>query len=908
MVDSPYRRLDALISDATLVSLEVDERSRQVLLRLAVPPTGEPGSSWQRGTFLLHGVSRVACRLRQMRYRPDPGHPRSRPGRMAQVLAADGPPRPVLDLSELNDWLRRWSGQELAGQPGEVFDAGAAPGWLDWPSLDLAWPDRPRQLHSLDLALPGHADAAGYRLDVRIEFGALQQARPHPAAARSDPGPGTAGPRWYRDEPARNRGEPAQRRGEPGREAPRRRRAGVLLLAVLGLSLAAGLYLVRPGSTAAVGQRDARPARAAAVPRGLPAAEAGLLPWRLAAPISREVAVTGPGNRLVVLGGLTTGGVSVTGIYAIGTRTGAARQIGVLRAPLHDAAAAVLGGRAVVFGGGSAASVAGVQAFPLAGGGGTAASSGSLPAPRSDAAAVTIGGTSYLVGGYTGSRPDTPVLATTDGRTFTAVASLPVPVRYPAVAALAGRIFVFGGQAITGAGAGSPVTVIQAIDPARHRATIVGHLPEPLAGAAAVTVGGELFVAGGESTTAQRVTPGVGTTQLGPGQTAPGGTEAASATSTVSTIWAFDPGTGRLLAAGRLQVPVSHAAVAVTGGTAWIVGGESRGALTGTVQMLRPNRAFGIAGVPGAGSPYFGTRLLIADRGNNRLLVLTDTMRVVWRYPSPATPRDPLHFYFPDDAFFVDHGTAILSNQEQNDTIIKIAYPSGKIIWSYGHPKLAGTAPGYLHEPDDAFLLRNGQIAVADAVNCRVLVINPAGTVAHQIGTNGVCVHHPPASIGSPNGDTPLADGDLLVSEINGSWVSEFTRAGKLVWAVQLPIGYPSDPQQLGPNRYLIADYVSPGQIIEFNRQGRILYRYHPAAGPGALDHPSLVELLPSGVFLVNDDYRDRMVAIDPATGALVWQYGVTGHKGTGPGHLRTPDGFDLLLPNGSTPTHPFTG
>jgi outer membrane protein assembly factor BamB len=907
MVDSSYRRLDALISDATLVGLEVDERSRQALLRLAVPPTGEPGSNWQRGTFLLHGVSRVACWLRQMRYRPDPGHPQSRPGQVVQVPVADGSPRPVLDLSEFNGWLRRWSGRELAGQPGEVFDARAEPAWLDWPSLDLVWPDHPRELHSLDLALPAHADAAGYRLDLRIEFGALQQVRPQPATASGEPGGAWVPPRPPRGEQAHGRGELARRHGSADRPAARRRRAALLVVAVLGLSLAAGLYLVWPGSSAAVRQRDARPARAAAAARGLPAAEAGLLPWRLAAPISREVAVTGPGNRLVVLGGLTTGGVSVNGIYAIGTHTGAARQIGVLRAPLHDAAVAVLGGRAMVFGGGSTASVAGVQAFPLAGGG-TAASTGSLPAPRSDAAAVTIGGTSYVVGGYTGSRPDAPVLATTDGRTFTAVASLPVPVRYPAVAALAGRIFVFGGQAITGAGAGRPVNVIQAIDPARHRATIVGHLPEPLAGAAAVTVAGELFVAGGESTVAQPVTPGVGTTQLGPGQSASGGTGAASGTSTVSTIWAFDPASGRLLTAGRLQVPVSHAAVTVTGGTAWIIGGESHGALTGTVQMLRPNRAFGIAGVPGAGSPYFGAKLLIADRGNNRLLVLTDTMQVAWRYPSPAAPRDPLHFYFPDDAFFVDHGTAILSNQEQNDTIIKIAYPSGKITWSYGHPKQPGTAAGYLHEPDDAFLLKNGQIAVADAVNCRVLVINPGGTVAHQIGTNDVCVHNPPGSIGSPNGDTPLADGNLLVSEINGSWVSEFTRSGKLVWTVQLPIGYPSDPQQLGPNRYLIADYVSPGQIVEFNRQGQILYRYHPAAGPGALDRPSLVELLPSGVFLVNDDYRDRMVAFDPATGALVWQYGVTGHKGTGPGHLHTPDGFDLLLPNGSTPTHPFTG
>ena len=161
------------------------------------------------------------------------------------------------------------------------------------------------------------------------------------------------------------------------------------------------------------------------------------------------------------------------------------------------------------------------------------------------------------------------------------------------------------------------------------------------------------------------------------------------------------------------------------------------------------------------------------------------------------------------------------------------------------HPRHPGTAPGYLHEPDDAYLLKNGQIAVADANNCRVLVINQNRTVAHQIGTNGVCTHNPPASMGSPNGDTPLPDGNLLVSEINGSWVSEYTKNGQLAWTTHLPISYPSDPQQLGPDRYLIADYAKPGQILEFNRAGHILYRYHPKSGPGMLNHPSLTELLP---------------------------------------------------------------
>jgi outer membrane protein assembly factor BamB len=500
------------------------------------------------------------------------------------------------------------------------------------------------------------------------------------------------------------------------------------------------------------------------------------------------------------------------------------------------------------------------------------------------------------MGGYDGSKPDASVLATTDGREFTTVASLPVPVRYPAAAVLDGQILLFGGQAITGPHAGAPVSVVQVVDPARRTATVVGDLPEPLEGAAAATVDGEVLVAGGDTQASGTQSSGTQSSRT-------------QVTRTVSTIWAYDPAGRRLLRAGQLQAPVSHAAITVSGSSAWLVGGETNGTQVNSVQMLRPNQAFGTAGAPGAGSPYYGGQLLVADRGNNRMLLLDPASHVVWRYPSSSTARDPLSFYFPDDAFFIHHGTAIISNQEENETIIELAYPSGKIIWSYGHPKQTGTARGYLHEPDDAYLLKNGQITVADAQNCRVLIINPDETVAHQIGTDGVCAHNPPFSMGSPNGDTPLADGNLLVSEINGSWVSEYTLKGKLVWTAQLPVvGYPSDPQQIGPDKYLIADYSQPGQVVEFNRKGRILYRYHPSSGPGELNHPSLVELLPSGVFMANDDYNDRMVAIDPGTGAVVWQYGVTGKTGRGPGQLNTPDGFDLLLPDGATPTHRVTG
>jgi hypothetical protein len=634
-------------------------------------------------------------------------------------------------------------------------------------------------------------------------------------------------------------------------------------------------------------------------PDPIAAVESGLLPWLLPVPVSREVVLPGQGSQVLVLGGLS-GSTSVPGVFSLDTRNGGLRSVGSLPVGVHDASASVIGGRDVVFGGGTPTTVGSVEAFPAS----RSARLGSLPSPRSDASAVTVGKTTYIVGGYAGKSPDAAVLATTDGRTYRSVASLREPVRYPAVAAVSGKLYVLGGEAITGRQAGRPVNVIQEVDPTAHSSQVVAHMPEPLQGAAAVDLEHNIYLVGGETTQRQPTARGVGNFQLA----ARTHTAGSPALFTVSTVWAFNPDTHQLLPAGRLQVPVSHAGVTVVGRRAWIVGGESGGSQLADVQMLTPNRSFGTAGATGAGSPYFGGKLLIADRGNNRLLLLDDANRRIWKFPSRSSPHDRYGFYFPDDAFFVHHGHAIISNQEQNETIQIIAYPSGKVLWEIGHRHQPGSAPGYLHEPDDAYLLKNGQITVADAQNCRVLVINRNHRIAQQIGSPAACSHNPPTSVGPVNGDTPLANGDLLVSEVQGSWIDEFTTHGKLVWSVKLPIAYPSDPQQLGADRYLLADYTTPGQIDEFNRAGKILYSYAVASGPGMLNQPSLVELLPSGVFMVNDDYRHRMAAIDPQTKALVWEYGIPDHPGTIPGLLRIPDGFDVLMPHGKTPTHPATG
>jgi len=285
--------------------------------------------------------------------------------------------------------------------------------------------------------------------------------------------------------------------------------------------------------------------------------------------------------------------------------------------------------------------------------------------------------------------------------------------------------------------------------------------------------------------------------------------------------------------------------------------------------------------------------LMIADRDNNRLLIVNPAKRIVWRFPPPGGAGQP--FGGPDDAFVSADHRYISTNEELADTIVVIslaAHP--RIVWRYGHQDAQGSAPGYLAHPDDAYLLANGEIQVADIINCRILWIDQDRRIVRSLGSAGDCVHNPPSALQDPNGDTPLPDGGLLVTEIGG-WVDRFDRAGRLLWSIRTPTDYPSDAQLLPNGDVLVAGYNDPGRIDILTPQGRIVWTYEQTAGAGALNHPSLAVMMPNGLIAATDDDNNRVVVIDPASRRIVWQYGHDGVPGSAPGYLRKPDGLDLI-------------
>lgn len=301
----------------------------------------------------------------------------------------------------------------------------------------------------------------------------------------------------------------------------------------------------------------------------------------------------------------------------------------------------------------------------------------------------------------------------------------------------------------------------------------------------------------------------------------------------------------------------------------------------------------GLPPVPAGSTPP--NYLLVADRENNRLIILSPAKKIVWRFPPLRGPGSHARLPGPDDAFVSANRQDLSVNQEFNDTIRLISLSTHPtIVWRYGHATAQGSAHGYLAHPDDAYELANGDIQVADIINCRILWINRAKRIVHSLGRAGECVHNPPATLSDPNGDTPLSGGGVLVTEIGG-WVDRFSATGRLVWSISTPTTYPSDAQPLPNGNVLVASYTDPGRIDILTPKGRVVWSYDFSRGRRALNYPSLAMPMPGHLIVANDDYDDRVVVINRATKKIVWQYGHNGVPGSGPGYLNTPDGLELL-------------
>jgi len=316
--------------------------------------------------------------------------------------------------------------------------------------------------------------------------------------------------------------------------------AGVI---VIGIPLIIVLLLTQGGGggggkTATRGTTTSTPGPTTTLPLQLVVAATS---WHVPVPLSRAVVL--PVNTNVgVFGGLTTGATSKN-VYEIDPTTGIGTAIGTMATPVHDAAGAVIGNDFYVFGGGSTTETAAVQKFTFSNSTHlTGSAVANLPAKRADLAAASVNGQIYLVGGFDGKSWLPSALSTTDGSSFTSFAQLKPAVRYPATAALNGKLYVIGGELSPNQ---ADATNIQQVDLQTGAVTSLSPLPVGLSHAAAAVLNNTIYVFGGRS----------------------GGHP-------IDTISVLNPATGQLQAVGQLPAARSDMGVALVGQTVYLIGGE----------------------------------------------------------------------------------------------------------------------------------------------------------------------------------------------------------------------------------------------------------------------------------------------------------------------------------------------
>ena len=456
-------------------------------------------------------------------------------------------------------------------------------------------------------------------------------------------------------------GRQSRNRGVLERRARRRRRLPLAGLVVLVCAVLFAVYSLRTsdadtdttatsgagtaqGSAAGTGGSGAAPTR--------PAKQVLRVTrlTRLAAPV-QDAAVTTVGSRAYAFGGLDASGSSTDTISVL--QGSSVHTAGRLPVAIHDAAAAASpGGRLYVLGGGNIASASGIATFDPA----SRATHlvGALPTPLSDLAVATVSGISYAVGGYTGAQWSDHIYAVNGGHVRSA-GRLPEGLRYAAVAALSGNLIIAAGRAESG-----PSRAVYRFAPSTGKVTRIGTLPQGLMHASAGVLGGVMYVVGGI------------------------GRNGAAVDSVLAVT-----ADGKVRHAATLPTPLSDAGVASLPGRIVVIGGTSGAGPTRTVLQISMGspppakpQAKPAAARPSMFSGPLPGDLLIADRGNNRILLVNPQAQTPVALPEPPRPaqavlrrRHLLRAGRPRD-----HLQPGGKPPDRHDQLSR-----GRLTWSYGH-------------------------------------------------------------------------------------------------------------------------------------------------------------------------------------------------------------------------------
>ena len=143
--------------------------------------------------------------------------------------------------------------------------------------------------------------------------------------------------------------------------------------------------------------------------------------------------------------------------------------------------------------------------------------------------------------------------------------------------------------------------------------------------------------------------------------------------------------------------------------------------------------------------------VLIADRNNDRILLVSPCNASSGGSRAPGDVRPGQSFHDPDDAFFTPGYRGSRSTRSSTRRSALISVRRHRIVWSFGHAAVARLRrPDYLSNPDDAYLLPNGLLWSPTSRTAASSSSTTSTRVVREIGHAGSCGHDPPHGLCSP--------------------------------------------------------------------------------------------------------------------------------------------------------------
>ncbi len=148
--------------------------------------------------------------------------------------------------------------------------------------------------------------------------------------------------------------------------------------------------------------------------------------------------------------------------------------------------------------------------------------------------------------------------------------------------------------------------------------------------------------------------------------------------------------------------------------------------------------------------------LLITDRNNNRVVLVSRKGRVLWTYNQVRHPHnaDPL-----------PNGNILIADSDGN-AIIEVDR-NGRRVWEYRNDA------DPLSWPRDADRLPNGNTLITDSKNARVMELTPGGEIVWQ--------YKVPYLANFYDADA-LANGNILIADQQHRQILEIDRLGNVIW------------------------------------------------------------------------------------------------------------------------------